>query len=323
MKKNNGLFIHIIILGLAASPLAIAEGEQAETSMAPPTSQHSDIDTQNTTKITNNRVIPNPEQARIKALKEELKQNHLTHQINLLEAQGVSFLTLYRQALTGDSQGCVVLLPANHQHPDWPSVISPLRNLLPKYSWCTLSIELPDIPQHTKTTQTTGSKQQLPNQAIVFARIQEAISDAKTKGHTKFVFLGYGSGAAYAMHFLAENKAQGDALVLINIASSYSINDYDLAQDLQKIEQPVLDYYRDNTHESIRFAMWRKQAANQSNSEKDRFIQLDSMTRTRGITDNQDQIIQRVRGFLKQYTQQSEQQKSLPEYKKGLFYQSP
>ena len=41
----------------------------------------------------------------------------------------------------------------------------------------------------------------LPNQKIVFARIQAAIDDAKTKGNKQFAFIGDGTGAAYAMHF--------------------------------------------------------------------------------------------------------------------------
>ncbi|MEL0615002.1 DUF3530 family protein, partial [Marinomonas arenicola] len=59
------------------------------------------------------RVVPEPEKSRIEALEDTLKQNHLAHQINFLQAQGSPFLTLYRSSLTRDSQGCAILLESD------------------------------------------------------------------------------------------------------------------------------------------------------------------------------------------------------------------
>ncbi|MGB3600521.1 MULTISPECIES: DUF3530 family protein [Marinomonas] len=323
MKKNTKRFIQTILLGLTLPLSSIAKAaEDSPTSPPQP----------NSTK----RVVPDPEKSRIQALEDTLKQNHLAHQINILQAQGSPFLTLYRSALTGDSQGCAILLQSDNEHPDWPSVISPLRNALPKYSWCTVSIEIPDItkraqavkiptkPLATGTQDTPSKKITLPNQEMVFARIQATIDDAKSKGNNKqFVFIGYGTGAAYALHFLAQNKTLGDALILIDTLTPSPTTDYDLAQELSVIEQPVLDYYFDDSAQALRFAVWRKQAANQRKGETGEFTQLTATDEANAPVEDVQQVLQRVRGFLKQNTAQTEQLKSIPAYKKGLFYESP
>ena len=282
------------------------------------------------------RVAPDPEKERLQALENTLKQNHLAHQINTLEAQNTPFLTLYRRALTGDAQGCAILIQSDNEHPDWPSVISPLRNSLPKYSWCTLSIEVPDITPRAQavttakisaadaSVQETANRLTLPNQESVFARLQVAIDDLKSKGNDKqLVLIGYGTGAAYALHFLALNKTLGDALVLINITNPNPKTNYDLAQDLTLIEHPVLDYFLADSAATERFAIWRKQAAQQRKGDTGLFSQLAASDETNAPAEDSQQVIQRVRGFLKQNTTQVEQLKSLPEYKKGLFYESP
>lgn len=279
-------------------------------------------------KSTTKRIQPNPEKSRIEALKDTLKQNHLAHQINTLQAAGSSFLTLYRNALSGDTQGCAILLQSDNEHPNWPTVISPLRNTLPKYSWCTLSIELPDITKRAEAVKTTpviaNNTIELPNQDMVFARIQATIEDVKNKGNDKqIILIGYGTGASYALHFLAQNKTLGDALILIDIIAPDTIPDYDLAQDLSLIEQPVLDYYLNDSPQSLRFATWRKQASNQKKGDTGVFTQLAATDIANSPTEDTQQVIQRIRGFLKQNTTQVEQLKPFPEYKKGLFYESP
>lgn len=320
---------------LNASSLAYAA---EDTPAASTQTNKSQTNTSQTTPATNTpskpttkRIQPNPEKSRIEALEDTLKQNHLAHQINTLQAAGSSFLTLYRNALSGDTQGCAILLQSDNEHPNWPTVISPLRNTLPKYSWCTLSIELPDITKRAEAVKTTpviannaDNTIELPNQDMVFARIQAAIEDLKNKGNDKqIILIGYGTGASYALHFLAQNKTLGDALILIDIIAPDTIPDYNLAQDLSLIEQPVLDYYLNDSPQSLRFATWRKQASNQKKGDTGVFTQLAATDIANSPTEDTQQVIQRVRGFLKQNTTQVEQLKPLPEYKKGLFYESP
>ncbi|WP_421855653.1 DUF3530 family protein [Marinomonas sp.] len=322
-KFTAPLFVIIALLSLSAAPNVLAEESQA--------TPNSTTTPQQTTpaESTKEYIIPKPQASRIDALKTSLTIRRLDHQIQTLEADGEPFLALYRPSLTSSTQGCVVMLHSDNEHPDWPDAIAPLRNAMPEHSWCTLSIEVPDIIKRaepvkitTATTENAQSAKELPSQTMVFARIQAAINYAKTQNVEQFTFLGYGTGASYALGFLAANKNSGEALILIDIESPPNIPDYEIAQQIRQIAQPILDYYVDNTGND-QFAIWRKQAAIQRTDKIGDFTQLDALP-DRVIGKNSKQLLtQRVRGFLKQNTSQINQQKSLPSVKKGLFYKSP
>lgn len=325
MKKFTApLYVIIALLSLSTNTALFAEEPQASPSGTPAP--------QPTTPAENAKeyIIPKPQASRIDALKTSLTIRRLEHQIQTLEASGESFLTLYRPSLTSSTQGCVILLHSDNEHPDWPDAIAPLRDAMPEYSWCTLSIEVPDIIKRAEpvkiaappTGTTQPSQVELPNQAMVFARIQAAINSAQTEGANQFAFLGYGTGASYALGFLAANPNSGEALALIDIESPPNLSDYEMAQQIRQVSQPILDYYVDKTGND-QFALWRKQAANQRVDKIGDFTQIDALPDRVTGKNSKQLLIQRVRGFLKQHTSQRNQRKPLPSTKKGLFYESP
>ena len=324
MNKFTALqFTIIALLSLSASTHLLAEQNQATPSTTTPQQGAS-------TQSSKEYIIPKPQASRIEALRTSLNLRHLDHQIQTLEANGESFLALYRPSLTSSTQGCVIMLHSDNEHPDWPDAIAPLRNAMPEHSWCTISIEVPDIIKRAEPVKITappadnGQKPplELPNQAVVFARIQAAINFAQSQEVNQFTFLGYGTGASYALSFLSTNPSSGQALALIDIEPPIGLSEYEIAQQIRPISQPILDYYVNKTGNE-QFALWRKQAANQRTEVKGEFIQIDALP-DRVIGKNSKQLlIQRVRGFLKQNTSQINQRKTLPSTKKGLFYESP
>lgn len=345
MKKFTALSHAIItLLFLSKSLPVLAEEPQAATNGTPenpvtPTDSTTNESAPVPTPATQSNaeyVIPQPQASRLDALKTSLMLRQLNHQIQTLEANGEPFLTLYRTSMTSDTQGCILLLHSDNEHPDWPDAIAPLRNAMPEYSWCTLSIDVPDIIKradpikiNTSTSNdastadnTQPTSAELPNQALVFGRIDAAIAYAKTQNIEQFSFLGYGTGASYALSFLAANQDAGNALILIDIESPANSPSYEMAQKIRQVPQPILDYYVSSTR-SDQFAMWRKQAANQRTEKRGDFIQLDALPDRVTGKDSKQLLVQRVRGFLKQNTDQINQQKTLPSVKKGLFYESP
>lgn len=332
MKKNTALFnILITFMLLSTCTLSFAEDSAPESEVAGDSTA-----IQNTTSEDNNSVdkvyiIPTPQASRISALENSLKIRRLTHQINILEANEEPFLTLYQPSLTSSIQGCTIILHSDNEHPDWPDAVAPLRNSLPKHSWCTISIEVPDITKRAEPVSTLIETKEesgpqileLPNQEMVFARIIATMNKAQNDGVEKFTFLGYKTGAAYALNFLANNQTTAEALMLIDIETPSTITNYNLAQQIRKVPQPILDYYVNSNAGSNQFATWRKQAANQRTEAIGDFIQLDSVPDRVTGKKSKQLLVQRVRGFLKQNTSQIDQRKTLPSVKKGLFYESP
>lgn len=276
------------------------------------------------------RVKPTPQETRINSLIERLSTNY-SQEIETLNANSKQFLGLFRESETGDPQGCVIMLHGDHGHPDWPQVIAPLRNNLVKHSWCTLSIEIPDVqnraaltvvPSPTTNTETNNTTQ-LPNEATVFARIDAAIALTKEKGYNQVAYLGYRSGAAYALRYTAEQGTTGQALVLIEPRTIAPVSEYQLAENIQQLRLPTLDYFFNNNEHVARFARWRQSAANKRSNQGPVYTQLDAMPDNRYDPIGNKRLEQRVWGFLKQNTTQKSQRKELPEFSKELFYQSP
>lgn len=276
------------------------------------------------------RVMPTPQASRIKALRERLSQNY-AHEIHTLEANGEEFLGLLKEAETGDPQGCVILLHGDHGHPDWPQVISPLRQKLPTHSWCTLAIEIPDVggraspvlPPSNSTDEAQTDNATLINEATVFARIDAALAFAEERGFQRHVFLGYRSGAAYAVRYAAERSLTEQALVMIEARTVAPFTNYQLAQEIRRLELPILDYYFNRGPNNKRFAQWRQAAANQRTNQENNYRQIDALPDARFDPIGDKRLVQRVWGFLKQNTVQQTQRKELPDYEKDLFYESP
>lgn len=246
-------------------------------------------------------------------------------------ADNKDFLGLFRESESGDPQGCLVMLHGDHGHPDWPQVIQPLRETLPEHSWCTLSIEVPDIidratPVAIPTEQGTPTSQEnlvLPNEETVFARIDAAVQLIRDKGYNQVAYMGYRTGAAYVLRFAAERGTTSQALILIEPRTVIPVSEYNLAQNIERLRLPVLDYYFDRTPQDSRFARWRQAAANKRTGRQNAYTQIDALPDARFDPTGNKRLVQRVWGFLKQNTNQQSQRKDLPEFEKELFYNGP
>jgi hypothetical protein len=89
--------------------------------------------------------------------------------------QTVQVLALELLPHTAQAQGAVLILHAPGQHPDWPTLVSPLRRVLPEDGWHTLSIGMPapDAPQiPARELATKVSESVLLNEQIARA-VQE------------------------------------------------------------------------------------------------------------------------------------------------------
>ncbi|WP_191601043.1 DUF3530 family protein [Marinomonas algicola] len=284
--------------------------------------------------------LASPQAQRINALIASISINR-AHEIETIESPNDAFLGLFRESTTGDPQGCILLLHGNNEHPDWPQVISPIRNSLIDNSWCTLSIEIPDttkrfeLPSLPNRENATGNSDEntstqpqegektLPNEEIVFNRIELARQHLQEKGYNRLVFLGHGSGGAYALKYAVDNAISGSALLLIEPVSPTPFSDYEIAELIEVVRLPVLDYYFDTHDKNNRFAQYRLSASKKRVSKSDAYIQIKAPKNRRYGALGEKRLTQRVWGFLKQNTHQSDQTRPLPKVNKSLFSEDP
>ncbi|ADZ90298.1 alpha/beta hydrolase family protein [Marinomonas mediterranea] len=324
--KKKVLYLLISALSISALPSFVLAADDDATPETPTSSK-------------GEYVKPTPQQTRIKGLILRLQPNY-SHEIETIDDGTEDFLGLFNESGTGDPQGCVLFLHEDHAHPDWPQVISPLRRNLPSHSWCTLSIEVPDIAgratpttvpsndsdsdsDNSSPTPPTDGGVTLTNEQKVFDRIDAALALIREKGYQNAAYLGHRSGAAYALKYVADRGIAGQALILVDIKTVPPASEYQLSQSIESLRIPVLDYYFDRLPSDHRFAQWRQQASNKRRNSSDAFVQIDALPDARFGNSADKRLEQRVWGFLKQNTTQSSQNKELPEFKKGLFYKSP
>lgn len=322
-NKIKGFLLSLLILPISFFAFSADEAspEAAETSVEP---------TQNQTPKT---VIPRSftpsEMGRIAALTKQIEKN-AANEIKQLSFQGENFLTLYRPAQSNDPQGCIVLLHGNNEHPDWPNVINPVRTQLTQNSWCTLSIEVPDnktkealsVTQPPQNDEAEKEDETLPNEETVFGRITASIAFANEEGINNISLLGYGTGATYAIKYSASTKLEGGALILISASMPNQLPYFPYSELLKESLQPTLDYYIQPNKLNKHYANARRIAMKQRPSNAPTYTQI-KVTSNSQFAMDEKQLIQRIRGFLKQNTQQREQLKVLPPFSKSLFYQSP
>lgn len=114
-----------------------------------------------------------------------------------LKADDQRFIALWRPQQYGEEKGAVILLHDTGAHADWPGVIGPLRLILPRYGWNTLSLQLGDSPPTP-------------------ARLRAALTFLAEQNAAPVVLLGHGVSAFDALRF-AVGDASIEGLILIGM----------------------------------------------------------------------------------------------------------
>jgi pimeloyl-ACP methyl ester carboxylesterase len=153
-----------------------------------------------------------------------------------LNTEGGKFFAIYTPDQSNRPQGGAILLPDTNTHPDWPSVIHPLRRNLPEHGWATLAIELPATDNISAFSG---------NQKQIQARILAAIEQLKSDGISNIVLIGYGGGALAAANFLTtipEHPIRG--FVAVSLGQYDNLTpEWRAISLVEKINLPMLDIF--------------------------------------------------------------------------------
>ena len=156
-----------------------------------------------------------------------------------LEADGQSFLAIYLEA--EEPLGTVVLAHGRGFHPDWETVINPLRVGLAEAGWNTLSIQMPVLEKSAKYF----------DYVEIFdsagPRLEAAINFAKTQEARKTVLLAHSCGSHMAQRWIKNNPSTALASFDAYVGIGMGATDYKQAMvepfQLDKMPMPVLDLY--------------------------------------------------------------------------------
>lgn len=227
-------------------------------------------------------------------ISEKLEEKAIASEFLWLDANGEKFLALLTEQTGGKAEGAVIILHSMGGHADWPQTISPLRTILPKYGWMTLSIQLPVIAPENQNedygiTLTKSSE-----------RIKAAIRLLHDRKFLNVVAIGHSFGAASLLSYLQNQKEQK-----IIAMAAIGLHDYpfvkpsiDLLELIENSKIPILDIYGSRDFKRvIDQAADRRLAAKKGKNNK--YMQVKIEGADHYFTKLEDELIKRIRGWLK------------------------
>lgn len=184
-----------------------------------------------------------------------------------LDAAGQRFLSVLTPA-TGEPRGGVLLMHGIGVHPDWPTVINPLRVGLAAQGWTTLSLQMPILGNENL------ARDYVPLLAEVPARIEAGVATLERLGLEPIVAVGHSMGSAMTSHYLAHHAASRiEAFVGIGMGADRPADpELDNAVSLRALALPVLDLFGEYDLESVVTTAQARAAAARDN---DRYTQVE------------------------------------------------
>jgi pimeloyl-ACP methyl ester carboxylesterase len=169
------------------------------------------------------------------------------------------FLAIETAATDGGIAKAAVVLHGTGVHPNWPTVVLPLRVGLTERGWHTLSIQMPVLANEAEYSEYAAIYDQVPG------RIAAALDYLRGRGAEQVVLVAHSQGATMANYFLAESGAQVDGFVAVGMGPGIAGGPMDNLAHLQKVRLPLLDLYGSEDLPEVRQSAAQRATAGAAN----------------------------------------------------------
>lgn len=199
-------------------------------------------------------AVADADLAREKRLREQIVDAIFDGEPMTLRANGHEFLAVHMQSESEELKGAAIILHGRGLHPNWETIVQPLRTALPEQGWDTLSIQLPVLEKEAKYFDYVPLFPEAP------PRIEAAIAYLREQGAKRIILIAHSCGAHMAMHWIDE---QGDSAIDAYVGIGMGATDYKQPMakpfPLAKMQVPILDIYGSNDYPAVlRMAPERK-----------------------------------------------------------------
>jgi pimeloyl-ACP methyl ester carboxylesterase len=147
------------------------------------------------------------------------------------------FLALETPAEDGSVRRAAVIMHGTGVHPNWATVVLPLRVGLTGFGWHTLSIQMPVLPNEAEDADYPPIYDGVPG------RISAAIDYLKGQGAETVVLIAHSQGATMTAYYLADAHRDVDGFVAIGMGPGIPDTAADNLAHLPKVTLPMLDLY--------------------------------------------------------------------------------
>lgn len=209
-----------------------------------------------------------------------------------LQTANHRFLAIRNAVQTPETQGAVILVHDQGEHPDWPDVIRPLRTALPAHGWETLSIQMP----LAAVDALAGSYKKLIPEAG--RRLAFAVDFLKQQQILNIAIIAQGMGARSTLIWLATDKPkQVRSVVAISLSADPTNSDDAVLDALSRIKVPIFDIYGSREHAAVTHtAHARRTAALRAENSDYRQLEIEGADRT--FRRQSGQLTSRIRAWL-------------------------
>ena len=147
------------------------------------------------------------------------------------------FLAIETESGASDARRAVIVMHGTGVHPDWPTVILPLRVGLSESGWHTLSIQMPVLANEAEHADYAAIYDWVPG------RIEAAVVYLRKKGFAKVVLIGHSQGSTMTAYHLSRPHSPVDGFIAIGMPAGIAGGPMDTLAQLPRITTPVLDLY--------------------------------------------------------------------------------
>lgn len=147
------------------------------------------------------------------------------------------FLAIETESTDGGVAKAAIIMHGTGVHPDWPTVVQPLRVGLTDSGWHTLSIQMPILANEAE------ERDYAPIYDWVPGRIDTAVRYLRAKGAKVVVLMGHSQGATMAVYHLSRPHDLVDGLVAVGMSAGIAGGPMDSISQLRMVQVPVLDLF--------------------------------------------------------------------------------
>ncbi len=154
-----------------------------------------------------------------------------------LKSGDIEFLSIHTEAETDDASSAAIVIHGSGVHPDWPTVVYPLRTRLPANGWQTLSIQMPVLANEAEYSE------YLPLFADAAPRIEAAIDFLRQNGAKRIVILAHSLGSRMTAYSLATDPMPIAGFAAIGMPGRAGKSNDNSIDHISRIRVPMLDLY--------------------------------------------------------------------------------
>ena len=147
------------------------------------------------------------------------------------------FLAIETEGVSGNGRKAAIVMHGTGVHPNWPTVVLPLRVGLTESGWHTLSIQMPVLANEAEHAEYAAIYDWVPG------RIDAATAYLRDKGFETIVLIAHSQGATMTAFYLSRPHAKVDGFVAIGMSAGITGGPMDTLAQLPGVMTPTLDLY--------------------------------------------------------------------------------